>query len=127
MQPEDTEESATDKSMNIIFEVKHVSDRKQYSTLAIKSDGTEKEFIVDTGSPVTIKPPDKETKHLAPGYFAPSNTVKYAFWKKERVFSVYFFFIKVSICSHNKFLSAFCQKNLKNEVDRLTKYHFMTK
>ena len=33
--------------------------RRTYVTMTIRIDGTEKEFIVDTGSPVTTIPPDK--------------------------------------------------------------------
>ena len=56
----ETEESDTDRSINIITEIKQLTDRRNYITITIRNDGTEKEFIVDTGSPVTIIPPDKE-------------------------------------------------------------------
>ena len=44
----------------IITKTKHKTDRRNHLT-TIRSNGTEKEFIVDTGSPVTIIKPDKET------------------------------------------------------------------
>ena len=46
-------------SLNILNEIKHVTDRRNHITMAIKFNGAEKEFTVDTGSPVTIIPPDK--------------------------------------------------------------------
>ena len=35
-------------------------DRRDHITMTIRIDGTVEEFIVDTGSAVTIIPPDKE-------------------------------------------------------------------
>ena len=48
--------------MNIITEIKHVIYRENLITMTINIDETEKEFIVDTGPPVTKIPPDKEIK-----------------------------------------------------------------
>ena len=56
----ETEESDTDRSINIITEKKQLTDRRNNVTMAIRIDGTAKEFMVDTGSLVTIIPPDKE-------------------------------------------------------------------
>ena len=53
MEEDDTEESDTDNSINIITEVKHATDQKDHNTKAAKIDGTEKEINVNTGSPVT--------------------------------------------------------------------------
>ena len=59
-QPEETKLGDTDKSLNIITELKYVTDRKNHKTMTKKINGTEKELIVDTGSLVLILPPDKE-------------------------------------------------------------------
>ena len=57
---QEAEESDTDTSINIKTEIKHLTDRRNHITMTLKIDGTEKEFIVDTGSPVTILPSDKQ-------------------------------------------------------------------
>ena len=59
-EPQETEENDTDKSINLITEIKHLTDRRNHITMTIKNDGTEKKIIIDTGSPVTIIPPEKE-------------------------------------------------------------------
>ena len=33
-------------------------DKSKYSTTTVKINGTEKEFIIDTGSPISIRPAD---------------------------------------------------------------------
>ena len=58
-EPEKTEENTTDKLVKIITEIKHSTDRSNLFTMK-KNGSTGKEFIVDTGSPVTIIPPEKE-------------------------------------------------------------------
>ena len=40
--------------------MKHEMDWKNHVTMTIKTDGTEKEFILDTGSPVKITPLDEQ-------------------------------------------------------------------
>ena len=40
--------------------MKHLGDRRSHITKTKGIDGTAKEFIVDTGSMVTIMPPDKK-------------------------------------------------------------------
>ena len=59
-EPEETEESDTNKSNNIINQIKDIVDPKCHITMTIATDGLEKEFIVDSGSPVKILPPDTE-------------------------------------------------------------------
>ena len=49
-EPEETEESDTEKSMNIITEIEHVIDGRNHFIMTKSSDGTEKEFIVDNDS-----------------------------------------------------------------------------
>ena len=56
----ETEKNDTKRSKNITTEIKHLTDRINYITLTKRNDGTEKEFIVETGSPVTLIPPDKD-------------------------------------------------------------------
>ena len=58
---EETEGSDTDKSISLITEIKHVTAWWKPITMTGKADGTEEDFIVDTGSPVKIEPPDEET------------------------------------------------------------------
>ena len=60
METADTEESDTDRSKNIKTKIKDIPDRRNHNTMTKRIDGTEKEFIVDTGSPVTKTPVDKE-------------------------------------------------------------------
>ena len=55
-----TVESDTDKSTTIITKIEDIIDRRNHITVKIKIDGTQKKFIVDTGSPVTILPSDKD-------------------------------------------------------------------
>ena len=55
-----TEESDTNKSKNLISEIKHSTERTKQFTMTLKIDGTEKGFIIDTGSLVTKIPPGKE-------------------------------------------------------------------
>ena len=57
---EDTQQIVTDKSISILTEKKHVTDWRNHITIKKRIEGTKKEFIVDTGSPVTITPPEKE-------------------------------------------------------------------
>ena len=54
----ETEENDTDKSIYLITEMKHSTDRRKYVTMTIRIYGTEKKFIVDTRSPVTIIQPE---------------------------------------------------------------------
>ena len=55
-----TKESYTDRSINIVTKIEHLTDRINYITMTIRIGGTKKEFIVNTGSPITITTPDKE-------------------------------------------------------------------
>ena len=57
---EETEESDAHKLIKIITELTHITDRRNHITIAIKTDGSEKKFKVDTGSLVTIIRPEKE-------------------------------------------------------------------
>ena len=56
---EETEQSDTDKSINLLTETKHLTGRLTHITMTVKIDGTEKR--VDAGSLVTIMLLDRET------------------------------------------------------------------
>ena len=61
---EESDESET--SIHRIERVKRIIDRNKYLTTIVKINGTEKEFVIDTGSPMSIMPADntiiKESK-----------------------------------------------------------------
>ena len=59
---EETEESDTDTLTKIITEIKDVTDCKDHITLTILNDGSERKFIVVTGSTVTKLTSDKKNK-----------------------------------------------------------------
>ena len=46
MEPEETEESDTDKSRKIRTEIKRLSDQRNHITMTTKNDGTEKNSIL---------------------------------------------------------------------------------
>ena len=53
--------SESDENIDHLEEIKTIEDRrKQYTALVLKN-GMNKEFVTDTGSPVTIKPPDERS------------------------------------------------------------------
>ena len=60
MEPEGTDESDTDKAIIKTTEIKHVTKQKSYFVMTIETDGTKKNFNVNTGAPGTIIPRDKE-------------------------------------------------------------------
>ena len=51
-EPDENQQSDTDRSKNITTKIKHASDRRNQINLTVKIDGTEKEFIVNTQSRV---------------------------------------------------------------------------
>ena len=52
--------SESDESIYPIKEIKNVVEQQKHYTAKIKINGTPKEFIIDTGSPVTIMPLDEQ-------------------------------------------------------------------
>ena len=54
--------SESDESIYHIEEVKNIVEQQKHYTAKIKLNGTPKEFIIDTGSPVTIIPLDEQIK-----------------------------------------------------------------
>ena len=53
----ESDESKT--SINRIERINRITDRNKYLTTTVKVNGIEKEFIVDTGSPISIMPADE--------------------------------------------------------------------
>ena len=53
---EESDESET--SIHRIERVNRIIDRNKYLTTVVKINGTEKEFVIDTGSPISIMPAD---------------------------------------------------------------------
>ena len=54
----------SDESIHHIKEIKKIEENKHYSA-TVKINGIKKEFIVDTGSPITIMPPDEKILKIA--------------------------------------------------------------
>ena len=54
---EESDESET--SIHRIERIKRITDRNKYLTATVKVNGLEKEFLVDTGSPISIMPVDE--------------------------------------------------------------------
>ena len=52
--------SDSDESIYHIEEIKNIVEKQKQYTAKIKINGTPKEFIIDTGSPVTIMPLDEQ-------------------------------------------------------------------
>ena len=52
--------SESDGSIYHIEEIKNIVEQQKHYTAKIKINGTPKEFIIDTGSPVTIMPLDEQ-------------------------------------------------------------------
>ena len=53
------ESDESETSINRIERINRITDRNKYLTTTVKVNGTEKEFIVDTGSPISIMPADE--------------------------------------------------------------------
>ena len=57
-----TIDEESDESESSIFRIERINrivDKNKYLTTTVKINGTEKEFIIDTGSPISIMPADK--------------------------------------------------------------------
>ena len=52
--------SESDESIHHIKEIKKIEEKNKHYTATVKINGIKKEFIIDTGSPITIMPPDKK-------------------------------------------------------------------
>ena len=53
------ESDESETSMNRIERINRITDRNKYLTTTVKVNGIEKEFIVDTRSPISIMPADQ--------------------------------------------------------------------
>ena len=53
------ESDESETSINGIERINRITDRNKYLTTTVKVNGIEKEFIVDTGSPISIMPADE--------------------------------------------------------------------
>ena len=51
--------SESEEKLLHIKEVRTIEERNKYYPATIKMNGVTKEFIIDTGSPIPIMPPDK--------------------------------------------------------------------
>ena len=51
--------SESEERIHHIKEIKTIEEKNKHYTATIKINGGRKEFIIDTGSPITIMPPDK--------------------------------------------------------------------
>ena len=51
--------SESEESIHHIKEIKTIEEKNKHYTATIKINGVRKEFIIDTGSPITIMPPDE--------------------------------------------------------------------
>ena len=51
--------SESEEIIHHIKEVKAIKEKNKHYTATIKINGVKKEFIIDTGSPITIMPPDE--------------------------------------------------------------------
>ena len=52
--------SESNKSIHQIQEIKKIEGKNKHYTATVKINGKKKEFIIDTGSPITIMPPVEE-------------------------------------------------------------------
>ena len=52
--------SKSDESIHHRKEIKKIEEKSKHYTAIVKVNGIEKKFIIDTGSPLTIMPPDEK-------------------------------------------------------------------
>ena len=57
--------SESDESIHHIKEIKKIEENNKHYTATVKINGIKKEFIIDTGSPITIMPPDEKILKIA--------------------------------------------------------------
>ena len=56
------ESDESETSIHRIEKINRITDKNKYLTAVVKINGIEKEFIVDTGSPISIMPEDEKIK-----------------------------------------------------------------
>ena len=54
----DESTSGSDESIHHIKEIKKINEMNKHFTAVERVNGVKKEFIIDTGSPISIMPPD---------------------------------------------------------------------
>ena len=57
--------SESDESIHHIKEIKKIEEKNKHYTATVKINGIKKEFIIDTGSPITKMPPDEKILKIA--------------------------------------------------------------
>ena len=57
--------SESDESIHHTKEIKKIEEKNKHYTATVKINGIKKEFIIDTGSPITIMPPDEKILKIA--------------------------------------------------------------
>ena len=55
--------SESKKGIHHIKKIRTIEQKDKHYTATIKINGVKKEFIIDTGSPITIMPPDERITH----------------------------------------------------------------
>ena len=55
----DESTSESDESIHHIKEIKKINEMNKHFTAVIRNNGVKKELIIDTGSPISIMPPDE--------------------------------------------------------------------
>ena len=56
--------SESEESIHHIREIKKIEEKNKHYTATVKINGKKKKFIIDTGSPITIMPPDETILEL---------------------------------------------------------------
>ena len=56
---QDESTSDSEESIHHINEIKKINKMNKHFTTTVQTNGIKKEFIIDTGSPISIMPPDE--------------------------------------------------------------------
>ena len=60
MNEPDESTSDSDESIHHIKEIKKINEKSKHFTAVVQINGIKKEFIIDTGMPISIMPPDEK-------------------------------------------------------------------
>ena len=60
MNESDESTSESDESIHHIKEIRKINEMNKHFTAVVRVNGVKKEFMIDTGSPISIKPPDEK-------------------------------------------------------------------
>ena len=52
--------SESDESIHHLSEIRTIEEKNKHYTATVKVNGVKKEFLLDTGSPITMMPPDEK-------------------------------------------------------------------